>query len=132
MKIYLFMRYLHRNVSVLSHTFPKMLGSTCNNDAQTVSPSDLYNSRSQQFDLPLQHGAGVQSEVRERPSSPDYEPFGPRKGNLQDSLLNQPVQASLRMVARNLSATLHPEPQQHMEQYQHSQAALPSSTPAMG
>ncbi|PVH82972.1 hypothetical protein DL98DRAFT_618483 [Cadophora sp. DSE1049] len=85
------------------------------NEEQTAVPAVVDSAWSQQYDLPARHASNAQSGMDETPSSLGYSPFGPREGNLQDSLLNQTVQGP-------------PQPKfpQQEEQYQHIQGQFAS------
>ena len=95
------------------------------NNETPIIPAVIDHAWNQQYRLQLRHAPGAHSVVEENPSSPGYEPFGPREGNLQDSLLNQTVQGPLRMIVRNARIPPQPGLQQQQEQYQQTQGQYP-------
>lgn len=90
-----------------------------------IVPAVSDNMWNQQYDLQVRQASDVQSGSEESPPSPGYEPFGPRAGNLQDSLLNQTVQGPLRMIVRKAKIPPQPEFEQQQEQYQQFQGQYP-------
>lgn len=100
------------------------------NDEQHAAPAVVDSVKNQQCDLPLRV-LGAQSGKEDSSSSPVYEPFGPRQGNLQNSLLNTTVQEPLRMIVHKSRLPSQLESRQQEEQYVQAQA-LTCSTETMG